>query len=120
MKPQPRQYLLAAAQTTLGIDLEGLVAHARSDREVVGGEYSTASYINDSWPSLLYPAYKYLDTPRAALLANTNLGGENAHRGALLGGIVSLACSRTVDEWFTQLLEHQAIVSEIDALISSG
>lgn len=115
---QPQHYLLAAAQTTLGIDLEVLVARARSDREVVGGKYSTACYINDSWPSLLYLAYKYLDSPRAALLANTNLGGENAHRGAVLGGVVSLACSRTVDEWFEQLLEHRAIESEIDALIT--
>ncbi|ABA88593.1 ADP-ribosyl-glycohydrolase superfamily protein [Syntrophotalea carbinolica DSM 2380] len=115
---QPQQYLLVAAQTTLGIDLEGLVARARSDREVVGGKYSTACYINDSWPSLLYLAYKYLDAPREALLANTNLGGENAHRGAVLGGIVSLASSRTVDEWFSQLLEHQAIESEINALIT--
>lgn len=119
-KPEepPQQYLLAAAQATLGIDLGKMVARARSDREVVGGKYSTACYICDSWPSLLYLAYKYVDTPRAALLANTNLGGENAHRGAVLGGIVSLACGRTVDEWFEQLLDYRAIKSEIAAMLT--
>lgn len=116
----PDKYLLAAAQSTLGINLDALATRARSDREVVGGKYSTACYISDSWPSLLYLAYKYLDSPRAALLANTNLGGENAHRGAVLGGVLGLACSRTVDEWFDQLLEHRAIAAEIDALIAPG
>jgi ADP-ribosylglycohydrolase len=114
----PQRYLLAAAHTTVGIDLDTLATRARSDREVVGGKYSTACYIDDSWPSLLYLAYKYFDSPRAALLTNTNLGGENAHRGAVLGGVVGLACSRTVDEWFEQLLEHRAIKAEIDALIT--
>lgn len=111
-------YLLTAAQTTLGIDLEGMAARARSDRDVVGGKYSTACYISDSWPSLLYLAFKYLDDPKSALLANTNLGGDNVHRGAVLGGIVSLACGRTVDEWLEQLVDYRAIDSEIQALLS--
>jgi hypothetical protein len=54
----------------------------------------------------------------AALLANTNLGGENAHRGAVLGGIVSLACGSTVHDWFERLVDHEAIQSEIAALLS--
>jgi ADP-ribosylglycohydrolase len=111
-------YLLTAAQTTLGIDLEGMVARARSDRDVVGGTYSTACYISDSWPSLLYLAFKYLDDPKSALLANTNLGGDNVHRGAVMGGIVSLACGRTVDGWFEHLVDYRAIDSEIQALLS--
>lgn len=102
----------------MGIDLEGLIARARSDREVVGGTYSTACYISDSWPSLLYLANKYLDALKAALLANTNLGGENAYRGAVLGGIIGLGCGRTVDEWLGQLLEHPAIESKIVALLT--
>ncbi len=77
LKPRadPRSVSGDGGPNTLGINLESLVASARSDREVVGGKYSTACYIGDSWPSLPY-------------LANTNLGGENAHRGAVLGGIV--------------------------------
>ena len=114
----PQPFLLTAAQTTLDIDLEGLVASTRSDRQVVGAKYSTACYIQDSWPSLLYLAFKYIDNPKAGLLANTNLGGDNVHRGAVLGGIVSLACGRTVDEWFKQLLDCRAIESEIGTLLN--
>jgi ADP-ribosylglycohydrolase len=108
----PDRHLLAAAQTTMGIDLARLVDRTRSDREIVGDRYSTACYIGDSWPSLLYLAFKYRNDPREALLANTNLGGENAHRGAVLGGIVSLSSGSTVDEWFGQLVDYQAIQSE--------
>jgi len=55
-----------------------------------GGRYSTACYITDSWPSILYLAYKYADDLQAALLANTNLGGDNVHRGAVLGSSSAL------------------------------
>ena len=33
-------------------------------------------------------AYKYLGNPAAALVANANLGGDNCHRGSLLGAIL--------------------------------
>ncbi len=114
----PDRHLLEAAQTTMGIDLASMVEHARTDSDIVGGRYSTACYISDSWPSLLYLAYKYRNDLKAALLANTNLGGENAHRGAVLGGIVSLACDNTAHDWFKRLVDHEAIQSEISALLS--
>jgi hypothetical protein len=66
----------------------------------------------------LYLAFKYRKDPKAALLANTNLGGENAHRGAVLGGIVSLSCASTVDGWFRQLVDYGAIQAEITACLS--
>jgi ADP-ribosylglycohydrolase len=50
------------------------------DSSIVGRKFSTACYITDSFPSLLYLAYKYADNPAMALIANTNVGGENAHR----------------------------------------
>lgn len=85
----PEPYLLTAARTTVHIDLEVMLTSARTDRDVLGGKYSTACYISDSWPSMLYLAYKYIDHPEEALLANTNLGGDNAHRGAVLGGFLA-------------------------------
>lgn len=114
----PDRHLLEAAQTTMGIDLASMVERARTDRDIVGVRYSTACYISDSWPSLLYLAFKYRKDLKAALLANTNLGGENAHRGAVLGGIVSLSCDSTLDDWFGQLVDYQTIRSEIAALLS--
>lgn len=114
----PKPLLQRAARKTLDLDLESLVRRTRFDRDVVGGRYSTACYITDSWPSVLYLAYKYLHDPKTALLANTNLGGDNVHRGAVLGVIVSLACGKTVEEWFEQLLASEAITAEIAALLA--
>ena len=101
----------------MGIHMSRLVSAARTDPDVVGGRYSTACYITDSWPSLLYLAYKYVQDPKAALLANTNLGGDNAHRGAVLGVILGLATGRTVDAFFHRLKDRQAIEDEITALL---
>lgn len=116
---EARQHIAAAAQHSIGINVSSLVAEARADNEVVGRRYSTACYITDSWPSILYLAYKYVNDPKAGLLANTNLGGDNVHRGAVLGVILGLATSRTVDSFFNSLKDRQAIDEEIVALISS-
>jgi ADP-ribosylglycohydrolase len=48
----------------------------------------TACYIDSSFPALLHFAYKYADSPEAAILANANAGGENVARGGLLGAIL--------------------------------
>ncbi len=58
------------------------------DDMVVGGRFSTACYVEDSVPSVLYLALKYHDDPETGLIVNTNLGGDNVHRGAVLGALL--------------------------------
>jgi ADP-ribosyl-[dinitrogen reductase] hydrolase len=58
------------------------------DEAVVGRRLSTACYVEDSVPSVLYLALKYHDRPEQGLVANTNLGGDNVHRGAVLGALL--------------------------------
>ena len=55
-----------------------------SDLEVIGGQLSPACYIDQSLPAVLYLAARYCDDFEAALIANTNVGGDNCHRGAVL------------------------------------
>jgi ADP-ribosyl-[dinitrogen reductase] hydrolase len=50
--------------------------------------FGSACYIEDSFPVLLYLAHKYAGSFEGAVLANTNVGGENCHRGAALGAIM--------------------------------
>ena len=64
----------------------------RPDAAVVGQRLSTACYVEDAVPAVIYLAYKYADDPVQALVANTHLGGDNAHRGALMGALVGAAC----------------------------
>jgi ADP-ribosyl-[dinitrogen reductase] hydrolase len=62
-----------------------------ADEVVVGSRFSTACYVEESVPSVIYLALKYHDDPEACLIANTNLGGDNAYRGAVLGALLGAA-----------------------------
>lgn len=113
-----KNHMAQIAKKSVGLDVERLVQKNRSDNEVVGGIFSKACYIDDSWPSLLYLAYKYCDAPEHALLTNTNLGGENCHRGSVLGVLVGLASADGLDEFFSQLTNTTEIESELHNLMS--
>ncbi len=102
--------LAAAAAVIPGTRLKALVDQPRGDAFVVGRTYSLACYISDSWPSVCYLAARYHDDPRKALLANTNLGGENAHRGSVLGTLAGLASGKVDEELYASLAGH----SELD------
>lgn len=60
----------------------------KPDEVVVGGHLSTACYVEDSVPAVIYLALKYADQPEQGLIANTMLGGDNAYRGAVLGALL--------------------------------
>jgi len=59
-----------------------------ADDLVVGGRLSTACYLEESVPSVIYLALKYHRDPEQALVVNTNLGGDNVYRGAVLGALL--------------------------------
>jgi ADP-ribosylglycohydrolase len=61
------------------------------DEQVIGPRFSTACYVEDSVPAVVYLALKYNDDPEQALIRNTNLGGDNAGRGAVLGALMGAA-----------------------------
>lgn len=111
------ELLMATAQKSVGLDLAALVTHKRDDRMVVGRLFSPACYISDSWPSLLYLAYKYRAKTKEALLTNTNLGGDNVHRGIVMAAILGLGTNAELNELFEQLVDRAAIAAEIDGLI---
>jgi ADP-ribosylglycohydrolase len=77
------------------------------DERVVGARFSTACYVEDSIPAVLYLALKYHDQPEKGLIANTNLGGDNAYRGAVLGALLGAenGLSAFPHRWGTGLLD---------------
>ena len=117
----PRE-ALAAAGKAIGLDLPALAAAAAgNDAAVVGRMYSTACYITDSFPSVLYLATAHADSFEDAVLANTNLGGENCHRGSALGAIMGAALgeSRIPARFITGLTASADIKAEIDAFVEA-
>lgn len=107
--------LAEAAAVIPGTRLPALLAQRAGDAAVVGGKYSLACYISDSWPIVCYLAAKYHTDPERALIVNANLGGENAHRGAVLGTLVGLASGESPECLRAQLLHGPAIGGDIDA-----
>jgi ADP-ribosylglycohydrolase len=77
------------------------------DDWVVGPRFSTACYVEDSMPAVVYLALKYHDDPENALIANTNLGGDNAARGAVLGALMgaSYGIEKFPRRWIDGLVE---------------
>ena len=64
---------------------------ALEDRTVVGRHLTTACYLPESFTASLYFAWKYHDDFTAGVLANARCGGDNAHRGAVVGSLLGAA-----------------------------
>jgi len=62
------------------------------DEKVVGERFSPACYIAEAMPAALYLAWKYHDDFSAGIIANAMVGGDNCHRGAVVGSLLGMAC----------------------------
>ena len=77
--------------------------------QVLGRVYSTACYLEGALPATFYLALRYSDDPAEALIANTMAGGDNCHRGAVLGALLGLdgGTTRFPERWQTGLVAPQ-------------
>ena len=85
------------------------------DDWVIGPHLSTACYVEDAVPAVVYLALKYHDEPETALIANTNLGGDTAGRGSILGAFLGASCgmARFPRRWIDGLVDPPPDVSPI-------
>jgi ADP-ribosyl-[dinitrogen reductase] hydrolase len=58
------------------------------ERAVVGGVLSPACYIPDAFPAALYLAWRHAGDVTAGVVANARVGGDNCHRGAVVGSLI--------------------------------
>lgn len=77
------------------------------DHIVIGRRFSTACYVEDALPAVIYLALKYHHDPEQAMIVNTNSGGDNAGRGAVLGALLGAAhgVDRFPERWISGLQE---------------
>lgn len=61
------------------------------DLHVIGQRFSPACYIAESMPASLFLAWKYHDDFEAGIRANALVGGDNCHRGAVVGSLLAAA-----------------------------
>ena len=64
------------------------------DEVVIGDRISPACYIADAFPASLYLAWKYAGDFEAGVIANANVGGDNCHRGAVVGALLGAAVGK--------------------------
>jgi len=107
----PAAAVIAQVERKRGSDL---------DDDVIGGRLSPACYIDQSFPAVLYLAARYPDDFEAALIANTNAGGDNCHRGAVLGAILGAALGDGAipKRWIDGLRARAELEEEIETFIA--
>lgn len=115
--PKPEMWALHHRFHDEPLDLARLVAE-RDEDEVAGTLFSTACYPEHGVPLLLYLALRHdLDLERA-LRANAEAGGDNVHRGAVLGLLLGAAGSPVPAPLRHGLLESPAIAAEIERVLA--
>merc|ERR1712194_595394 len=79
--------LASVASDVFSQSYGGDLAHAVRQRGEV--DPVVACYVGGAFPALLHFTYKYAASDvGVALLASANAGGENVHRGAVLGALL--------------------------------
>ncbi len=118
--PVPTEWFIDAAKAIPGCNIEPYLARASlSDSVVVGQTFSLACYITGSWPSVCYLAARYCDDASTGLLRNANLGGENAHRGAVLGTLLGLCSTTSLTDLYCQLQHADTLGDLIEEFTES-
>ncbi|HRW67224.1 MAG TPA: ADP-ribosylglycohydrolase family protein [Candidatus Competibacter sp.] len=99
--------------------VERIQRNRQSDLDVIGKMLSPACYIDQSFPAVLYLAARYADDIEAALIANANAGGDNCHRGAVLGAILGagLGFPAIPERWIQGLQARAELETEIETFI---
>ncbi len=72
------------------------------DRTIVGRHLTPACYLPDSFTASLFLAWKYSDDFKAGILSNALCGGDNCHRGAVVGSILG-GLNDIPSDWISSL-----------------
>ena len=86
--------LREAIRTEAGDWISGNKAESwrdQPDAHVIGARFSPACYIAEAMPAALYLTWKYHDDFAAGIIANAVVGGDNCHRGAVVGSLLGAA-----------------------------
>lgn len=89
-----------------------------ADDVVIGRRVSPACYIADAFPASLYLAWKYAGDFSAGVFANAQVGGDNCHRGAVVGSLLG-ACQSLPETLVAGLFDSAHLQTKIGALVQS-
>jgi len=98
------------------VDLDALMKEHTED-EILGSVFTTGCYPEQSLPVLMYLLYKNKFDFKASVLANANAGGDNVHRGIILGMLAGAANEEIPHALKTDLVEYTSIHQEIEDFV---
>jgi ADP-ribosylglycohydrolase len=90
------------------------------DEVVIGRRVSPACYIAEAFPASLYLAWKYATDFEGGIKANANVGGDNCHRGAVIGALLggALGFSKIPQRFVEGLHDVTRLRSQIERVIT--
>jgi hypothetical protein len=111
--PKEEMWKFHTTLTDSPFDLDRIIQD-HSESEVVKNLFATACYPEHGLPLLLYFAQNNEVDVENTLLANTNAGGDNVHRGMVLGLIVGAANDEIPSSLMQGLIAFEELQAEID------
>ena len=89
------------------------------DEVVIGRRVSPACYIAEAFPASLYLAWKYADDFESGVIANANVGGDNCHRGAVLGALIggAVGVSKMPQRYVDDIYDAPRLRSQIEIIV---
>eukprot|EP01134_Creolimax_fragrantissima_P006223 CFRG6223T1 len=111
-----------ASVKSVGQSLEPIWGNYNQSDSQILQTFGLDCHVSSSFPSVLFLAGKYeAKNLEAAIISNTNVGGSNVHRGALLGTILGAASENgecVPERWVNGLYGLHEIRKEIDSFLS--
>jgi len=114
--PGPDMWRLHTTLRNEPFDLDNLLKE-KTDEEIIVELLATSCYPEHGVPLLLVFARRNLGSAEDALLANANAGGDNVHRGMILGLLVGAGGDGIPDHLKRGLADHDRLQEEIDAFV---
>ncbi len=114
--PKDEMWKLHTELTDTPFDIDRFV-RKHTDQDVIARLIATACYPEHGLPLLLYLAWSRNLDIAEALLANVNAGGDNVHRGMILGLILGAASDDIPEHLMKGLTAYDDLKNEIEAFI---
>lgn len=111
--PKDRMWEMHTALSDTPLDIDALLAE-NDDASLGRAVFASACYAEHGLPLLLALAARHGEDVEAALLANANIGGDNVHRGMLLGMIAGAGTNSIPDRLKRGLADNASIENEIE------
>ena len=114
--PKDQMWKIHTEFSNMNLDVNEVLKEY-SDDEIIGKRFATACYPEHGLPLLLCLFQRNKADFKASLLANANAGGDNVHRGMILGLLAGAASTEIPHELKSGLVAYDELQNEIKRFI---